>query len=264
MKLEKTLKNPMNVQVFTITDQGTREYQQDAMYAEARGALAVAVLCDGMGGMNGGEKASNTGVSYFSRDLKEAWPVRNIPKFLDREAQRLDRAVYALTDDAGKRLNAGTTIVSAIISENNLYWMSVGDSRLYLIRDGKLQCLTAAHNYKTMLQEKLSAGVIDMNYYNAEIKQGEALTSYLGLGNIALIDKNIQPFALRGSDILLLCSDGLYKTLTDEQIQALVNESGGHLMLAGQRLIQTAKRWGAKGQDNTTLILLSMADEEES
>lgn len=264
MKTEKLSENPMKVQVFTITDQGTREYQQDAMYAETRGTLAVAVLCDGMGGMNGGEKASNTGVSCFCRDLKEAWPPRNIPEFLEKEAQRLDRVVYALTDEKGNRLNAGSTLVSAIISDNDLYWMSVGDSRLYLVREGKMQCLTAAHNYKTMLQEKLSAGLIDMNYYNAEIKQGEALTSYLGLGNIALIDKNAKPFSLQNEDILLLCSDGLYKTLTDEQIQALVDESGGHLNLAGQRLIETAKRWGRKGQDNTTLILLRVTDRQES
>lgn len=246
----------MRIKFYTATDRGTREYQQDAADVKVRDELGIAVLCDGMGGLNGGEKASDLAVKHFIRDLKEAWPVSKIPDFLENEARLLDQAVYALTDGDGTRLNAGSTLVAAIIEKNRLYWVSVGDSRLYLLRNGKMRCLTAAHNYKTMLQEKLSAGQIDLDYYNTEIHQGEALTSYLGMGRISLIDRNFKPLELLEEDILLLCSDGLYKTLSDEQIQAIVEESGGHISLAGERLIEIAGRWGAKGQDNTTLILM--------
>lgn len=260
MELGKALDDASAVRFYAATDQGTREYQQDAAFAESRGALAMAILCDGMGGMNGGEKASNTGVGHFSRDFREAFPIKNIPEFLETEARRLDKMVYALSDEEGKRLKAGSTAVGIIIEEDRLYWMSVGDSRLYILRDGKLTCLTAAHNYKTMLQEKLADGSIDMDYYNAEISQGEALTSYLGLGNLPLIDVRKNPYLLKEDDMLLLCSDGLYKTLSDEQITALMKESGGYLNLAGERLLATAKRWGRKGQDNTTVILLKPAE----
>lgn len=259
MDLENTLEVPMQLEYYLLTDRGTREYQQDAAYVEVRGKLGTAVLCDGMGGLNGGEMASDLGVNGFSKDLKDAWPIGDVPKFLNQEAKRLDQAVAGLTDKTGRRLNAGTTIVATVINENRLFWMSVGDSRIYLLRKGEMRCLTAAHNYKTMLREKLEAGLIDMEYYNAEIGQGEALTSYLGMGNISLIDGNIAPFELEENDILLLCSDGLYKTLTDEQIQALIEESGSYLHIAGQRLIETARRFGVRGQDNTTLILMKFS-----
>jgi protein phosphatase len=254
------LDHPLKIEFYTISDQGTREYQQDTSYVEVRGDVGMAVVCDGMGGLSSGEKASATGVKQFIRDLKEAWPVKDLPSFLEGEAHRLDRAVYELADEKGNRLNAGSTVVSAIIVNNQLYWMSVGDSRLYLLRDGSLRCLTTDHNYKTMLQQKLEAGLIDMDFYNGEISRGEALTSYLGLGSNLLVDRNQKPFTLVKGDILLLCSDGLYKTLTEEQIQVLVNESGNYIPFAGKRLIEQAGRWGSRGQDNTTLILLQMTE----
>lgn len=245
-----------HIEHYLVTDQGTREYQQDAGAVEAEGNVAAAVLCDGMGGLSGGERASNLAIDCFFRDLKEQWQPSDIPAFLQQEARCLDQEVHSLTDGNGTRLNAGTTIVCVLVIDSHLYWLSVGDSRIYLLRNGQLKCLTAAHNYKTMLQQRLEAGQIDMNYYNEEIRQGEALTSYLGMGGLAMTDVNTTPFLLQEEDILVLCSDGLYKTLSDEQIQALVEESGGNLKLAGERLMDTARRWGVRGRDNTTVILL--------
>ena len=59
----------------------------------------------------------------------------------------------------------------------------------------------------------------------------------------------------------MLCSDGLYKTLTEEQIEAVVTESGGNISIAGERLRETAGRWGRNGQDNTTVILLKISQD---
>lgn len=250
------------IDTYTATDQGTREYQQDAAKVITDGNSALAVLCDGMGGLKYGEMASNQTVQHFLRDMEEAWPVKNLPSFLEEEARRMDRMVCNLTDREHHKLDAGTTLVSAVVRENRLYWMSVGDSRLYILRDKRLKCLTKDHNYKIMLQEKLNEGKVDMDFYNSEIGRGEALTSYLGMGNISLIDKNESPFMLKRDDILLLCSDGLYKTLTEEQIEVVISESGGSISLAGDRLLKTAGRWGRKGQDNTTVILLKVNEEQ--
>ena len=255
------LDNLWKIRTYTVTDQGTREYQQDAAKAVTNGNMAFAVLCDGMGGLKHGEMASDQTVQHFLRDLEEAWPVKNITVFLEEEARRMDRMVSSLTDMEHHKLNAGTTLVSAVICENHLYWMSVGDSRMYILRDKSLMRLTKDHNYKTMLKERLDAGEIDIDFYNSEIGRGEALTSYLGMGNISLVDKNESPFILKEDDILLLCSDGLYKTLTEEQIEAVVSESGGSISIAGDRLLKTAGRWGRNGRDNTTVILLKINSE---
>ena len=248
---------------YIASDQGTREYQQDKGYAQIQNGFGMAILCDGMGGMNGGERASHLAVQQFVQDVNHSWPLKNISDFMENEIRYLDRLVYYLRDDSGERLNAGSTAVAAIIEDNRLYWVSVGDSRMYLLREGRLRCLTAQHNYKTMLQDKLSAGAINLEYYNAEIHQGEALTSYLGMGQLPLVDTNHVPLELYQEDMLLLCSDGLYKTLSDEQIQALLEECGGHLFLAAERLIETARRLGGRGQDNTTLILMKLEQTEK-
>lgn len=256
------LDNLWKIETYTVTDQGTREYQQDAAKAVTDGRSAFAVLCDGMGGLKHGEMASTQVVQHFLRDMEEAWPVQNIPGFLEEEARRMDRLVSSFTDESHHKLNAGTTIVSAVICEGGLYWMSVGDSRMYLLRDKYLMRLTKDHNYKTMLQENLKAGKVDMDFYNSEISRGEALTSYLGVGNVSLVDKNETVFQLKTDDILLLCSDGLYKTLSEEQIEAVVSESGGNIAIAGERLLKTAGRWGRNGQDNTTAVLLKISEED--
>ena len=128
------LDNLWKIETYTMTDQGTREYQQDAAKAVTDGRSAMAVLCDGMGGLKHGEMASDQTVQHFLRDLEEAWPMQNIPGFLEEEARRMDRLVSTLTDEQHHKLDAGTTIVSAIICEGLLHWMSVGDSRLYIIR----------------------------------------------------------------------------------------------------------------------------------
>lgn len=258
MEFGTTIRKTIVVDGFVASDQGTRAYQQDAARVQTRGSFAAAVLCDGMGGLNGGEKASELGVNLFLRDLQKQWPVADLPEFLRMEACRLDRAVMSLENDEGQPLQAGSTVIAVVVSNGKAYWVSVGDSRIYLFRNGEMCCLTKAHNYKTMLKEQLETGEIGMETYTREIAQGEALTSYLGIGDLSLIDQNEKPLELWEEDILLLCSDGLYKTLTEEQIRALVNESGSHLGLAGNRLLETAHRRGAGGQDNTTVALLKL------
>ncbi len=80
-----------------------------------------------------------------------------------------------------KKLNAGSTLVAVMLdSSRNLYWNSVGDSRLYLFRDGDFAQITQDHNYTTVLLEKLNAGMIDREEFNSENLKGEALISFFG------------------------------------------------------------------------------------
>lgn len=251
--------NSWKVKTYSLTDQGTREYQQDAAKVVTYGTFTMAVICDGMGGMNHGEIASTQTIQNIFEDLDKAWPIYDIPEFLKKEALSMDHHVCMLKDVQNQSLNSGSTIVSAVVKDGDLYWMAVGDSRLYILRDKQLTPITKDHNYKNFLNEKLKKGEIDMDFYNSEIKKGESLTSYLGMGNISLIERNRRALHLESGDILLLCSDGLYKTLTEEQIEAVVNESGGNISIAGDRLIKTAHRFGKTGQDNTTVILLKVS-----
>ena len=127
-----------------------------------------------------------------------------------------------LTDDAGEPLKCGTTVTSAILRDRRLYWASVGDSRVYLFRKGKLSRLSNDHSYNLMLSEQFAAGEIseiDM-FFN---KHRNALISYIGIGGLGLMDVSWEEENLEKGDMTLLCSDGLYHALRDDEIETALN-----------------------------------------
>lgn len=99
---------------------GTRDYQQDSYFYFETEKGALAVVCDGMGGMEHGERASQIAVKLLAEDFNK-WPGGSVPNFLTAEAKKIDKAVYALTDAAGKKIDAGTTCVAVIVTGNQMH-----------------------------------------------------------------------------------------------------------------------------------------------
>lgn len=253
---ERFEENPQ-FEIGTSSIIGTRDYQQDFGYYYMDGMDVVSVICDGMGGLEGGERASKTAVNLFAQDFHKGKPAQ-IPEFLQMEAERMDRAVVALKDGAGKSVKAGTTCVAVYCRQNQMYWLSVGDSRIYLIRGSRIVSLNREHNYHLMLQEQLTAGTITKAFYEKEDKkpQAEALISFIGMGDVRIVDVTREPMKLQGGDIIMLCSDGIYKSLNDSQVYAMVRDNDLDMNIAADRVTAMALRYGGRGQDNTTAILM--------
>ena len=237
---------------------GTRQSQQDFVYLASDEECTLAAVCDGMGGMEAGERASRKAVeilgsAFLSRD--KSLP---IPDFFLSQAEAMNQGVCSLLGEGGKRLRAGTTIAAAAIQSGRLYWLSIGDSRLYILRDGRMQQINRGHNYRLTLKESLKSGVISREQYEREehSRQAEALISYLGINRLTLMDRNLVPFEMQKEDIVLLCSDGLYKSLTDSQIQALIEDNAFDPMIAADRLCAMALSRGGGIQDNTSVLIL--------
>ena len=132
-----------NYDIAIFSGQGLRSSQQDRAYIAADDDNVFAIVCDGMGGFNGGQQASGTAVEAFlefyqyygtNTDVKSDW--------MRKAANRLDDIVYNLKDNEGNRLGAGTTLVSIEIKGNNLSWISIGDSRAYIKRGNELVQIT--------------------------------------------------------------------------------------------------------------------------
>ena len=142
--------------------------------------------------------------------------------------------------------------------ENKLTWISVGDSRIYLIRGQKILTVNREHNYRLMLKEQLAAGQITREFYEKEEKtpQAEALTSFVGMDGLRIVDVLGTPLELQRGDIVMLCSDGIYKSLNDSQVLAMVRDNDLDMDIAADRTTAMALRYGVRGQDNTTVILL--------
>lgn len=235
---------------------GTREYQQDTYYLMATQRGTLAVICDGMGGMEHGEIASMTAVEKIAGDF-ELWEQEESPAaFLNREAFAMDRQVAQITDESGRKLAAGTTVVCAMTEGNSLYWLSVGDSRIYVFREGQMLCVTRDHNYGFRLQRQLEAGSITEEEYNSKKEQSEALVSYLGMDGLEMIDCNREPFLLEEGDRILLCSDGLYKCLPEDRIFDILQEKGMRGKQVVEKLLNEVEESPKRNKDNTTAVLL--------
>lgn len=234
---------------------GTRESQQDSLYLQHVQESAIAIVCDGMGGMEGGELASQTAVRMLAEDFEEELE-ENIPEFYRKEAVKMDTAVARLSGESGKPMHAGTTIVSIIIIEDKLYWLSVGDSRIYIFRGNEFVQVNQEHNYKMYLDLELQAGRISEQEYQERIAKGDALISYLGIGNLSLMDINPVPFRLQGGDTILLCSDGLYKRLDDTEILEIIKCGLPDVEEAAHELTRVVMEKTFGSQDNTSVILI--------
>ncbi len=237
---------------------GRRAAQQDAIkadddYAYAENECAIAVLCDGMGGLAEGEKASALCASLLYDAFHQVRPLASVPQFFESVIALADEEVCALPSDAG------TTLASVIIEENRLFWASVGDSRVYFIRGGAIRRMTTDHNLYMLLSQKVERGELTQEEANAHA-QKEALVSYVGMGRIRYLDSNENAFLLQDGDIVLLCSDGLYRSLTDEEICRAVCRRGQDTQLAADDLTRLAMSKQNKHQDNTSVIVIGFED----
>ena len=230
------------VEVGTASVIGSRKSQQDSVFGYESHGLA------------GGEIASRAALE----SLADAWfaqkDIPDIPSFFRREAVRADRKVYGQERADGSRLEAGTTIVAAAVRDNELYWLSVGDSRLYFIRGMDILSLNIEHNYRLELNTLLREGKLTAQEYAAREYQAEALISYLGIGNLSLMDVSTKPYPLADGDIMLLTSDGLYRSLKEDEILEIVLKHKKDMQKAAEALTAAVK--GRKKQDNTSVVIL--------
>lgn len=202
---------------------GDREEQQDAFGYELMSGEGLVVVCDGMGGHNGGKLASNVAVKTFLETYTNAYPFSDVVSFLHNAIFQANKSVCNLKDQNGNPLKGGSTIVALVIKNKELFWSSVGDSRAYLFRDGQLVQFTLDHNYGTVLKEQLNAGIIDRSKYEVENQKSEALISFLGMQDLKLIDYNDSSLKLQTNDKIIIMSDGLYKLISDQEIERLID-----------------------------------------
>jgi serine/threonine protein phosphatase PrpC len=249
------------IELASLTDLGRqRERNEDSLgYWEAedepefckKGRLAV--IADGMGGHEGGQQASQLAIKTLSsvyRDCNGADPQTALLK-------GLQAAHEAILDYAARHpglYGMGTTCTAAAIVGSQLFFSHVGDSRLYLVRGESISRLTRDHSYVGRLVE---AGLLrpqDAEHH----PQRHVLTAALGVGAELTPDAPPAAIELRCGDILLLCTDGLWGVVSDDELQA--KALAGSPEQACRELIALANSRG--GPDNLTVQILRVAHRE--
>ena len=242
------------IMVGTSSIIGHRKMQQDTIFGQFDENGGIGIVCDGMGGLEGGEKASALAARTLAEDYFNSVPISNVPAFFRREGQKIDGIVSRLTDERGNDMDAGTTMVAAIIQDDILHFLSIGDSRIFFIRNDAIQPLNELHNYRLTMDRMLKEGSMSMVEYKKKGKQAEALISFLGMGDMALMD--IKTVQLKDQDRILLCSDGLYRALSEDVILEVLNYHKFDMQMAAQALTDEASRRSKRGQDNTSVVLI--------
>ena len=176
---------------------------------------------------------------------------------LRRAAFEANASVLKLADEHGVRGEAGTTLIAAVIRGDELYWISVGDSRIYRLDGQSITQLNEEHNLKSKLERLASRGLVDKEDAGSH-PQRDALLSYIGIEELTEIDMPQTPPKLSPDCCILLCSDGLYRTLTDDEILSAAWSSQPGTM--AQNLVKTAMDKGKRHQDNITAITLTLCD----
>ena len=254
-----------SVHIGTSSVIGRRNEQQDAIksddfYLYAENRKIISVLCDGMGGLTGGKMASALCSSIVYNTFHSNIEFPSIPEFYKAVICRADQEVNMMElNEDNQALGAGTTLVSVVIDDNLLYWASVGDSRIYIIRGNDILCVTKDHNYLMLLNEKVKRGEITQEEANSNPKK-EALISYIGIGGIQYIDMNGRGVNLFDGDYIVLCSDGLYRSLSEEEIKRVVSNFGRETQQAAEALTSLALSKNLKNQDNTSVVVIGYQD----
>ena len=232
-----------------------QENQDDYRAGELPGGAVWALVCDGMGGAKGGREASqgacNVIENFFQEQYAQCGAGQEEP-FLKKALLYANRFVFQKAAHEEALAGMGTTAVCALVRSGNVYLCHAGDSRAYLIRDGKLTQLTHDHSY---VQELVDCGTITVEEAEHH-PQKNIITKALG------VDYRLEPeftaAKLKREDRLLLCTDGLTNMVPVEEMEELLAQ--GAFYDLPDRLIEAANAHG--GSDNITALLLAVEPTE--
>lgn len=246
----------LSYRVANLQGVGTRQRQEDSFaFVNAMDVTAIrtkgllAVVADGMGGMEDGRLVSQAAVRFVTEGFAR----------LDRTADpgpQLRQLVLEAGDEVYRRFqgNGGTTIVLCLIFEEKLWWVSVGDSFLYLRRGGGIYRLNRDQNYRGSLYlQAVRSGVLSSAQADAD-PDGHRLSEFLGSGSIGEADASVRPLALEDGDRLLLCSDGVGGVLAPDELCRCLDGSPAEACAAMEAGIRAA---GRRHQDNYTALAIA-------
>jgi len=243
-----------------------RKHNEDSFLQDD--ALGLYIVADGMGGHAAGEVASAQAVKSIREALLEGKPVleafRGTPTIEAREhvAQLMEKAVHKAcadihaiaSSDTNKR-GMGTTVVALLCIGKKAVIGHVGDSRVYLFRNGRAHQLTEDH---TIIQEQLKRGLITREQI-ATAENKNVITRAVGIQPSVAVDTLVTD--LIPGDLYLLCSDGLHGYLADDELPALFSQEKATL---AEHLVDLANQRG--GKDNITAVAVSVeaSDDDET
>jgi serine/threonine protein phosphatase PrpC len=232
-------------------DNVTHRVPQEEDILQDRGALFV--VCDGMGGHAAGEIASQLGAETI-RDAYYSAPEKDIINALAHAVDQANHAIYSHAREHPELTGMGTTCVTLVLAGGRAYIVNIGDSRAYVVRNGKLRQVTQDHSW---VAEQVRVGLLTEEQARSHSHRN-VITRSLGTQPNVTADLFIE--TMRDGDRLLLCSDGLHGYVDEAAIQREMTGQG-EPGAAAKRLIDLANENG--GPDNITALVIHLLETPE-
>lgn len=233
-----------------LSDPGRRRHRNEDAFVCEPPLFAVA---DGMGGAQAGEIASRLAAAAVQRMEPVEGSGRERVVALIEEA---NRSVFERARRDESVSGMGTTMTVALLEDEEVWIGHVGDSRAYLVREGRIEQLTDDHS---LVAELVRSGRLTPEEAESH-PQRSVITR--ALGTDAAVEVDAFPVAVRPGDLFMLCSDGLTTMVDDETIRELVERHRPDLQTAARALVDEANRRG--GEDNITVVLFEIAGLEDT
>jgi PPM family protein phosphatase len=229
-----------------------RSGNEDNFFAEANERRGVFVVADGMGGHAAGEVASEMAVQIVARHLLTLTSVldQNAAETLAQSMRDANRAIYDRMLAEVDKQGMGTTASVLVLSDNQFLIGQIGDSRIYLLRDGALTQLTKDHSY---VQEQVDAGLLTPEQARYH-PYSNVITRCVGASES--VEADIYEGEMKPGDVYLLASDGLTGMVDDRRLQQMLLARAGPGRIV-DALIAEAN--GRGGLDNITAIVIQVA-----
>lgn len=249
------------LEVISRTDVGqVRDHNED--YVSTNERLGIAILADGMGGLNAGEVASSMCAHLLLEELV-SWcqgtsqlesvlgrmegELSTQSRIIRLAVEKANNAVFHVSRTQPQCRGMGTTLVAALFHDNKISVAHIGDSRMYRFRDNTLERMTRDHSF---VQELLDKGLYTEQEARDSRKKN-VVTRALGVAPVVEVD--VGEHAVLSGDLYLLCSDGLTDLVSDEDIETSLREFAGNLTATADHLVNVANARG--GKDNISIIL---------
>ncbi|MBI3932882.1 MAG: Stp1/IreP family PP2C-type Ser/Thr phosphatase [Acidobacteria bacterium] len=250
----------MKITYQALTDVGRkRKGNEDSLFVNPEQNLFV--VADGMGGHAAGEVASKVAVESInefvcltSGDEEITWPF-GLDENISYDGNRLktavryaNRKVLEAMKERTEYEGMATTVAAVLVDADTANLAHVGDSRVYLFRDGALSQLTSDHSW---VNEQIQSGIISADQARTHPLRNVVTRA---LGGKPDLQVDMQSHKMQADDLLLLCSDGLTTMVSDEEIARVVSEAALDVEAGAKNLVAEANARG--GEDNITVLLI--------
>jgi protein phosphatase len=254
----------MKIAYQPLTDVGRkRKGNEDSFYVNPEQNLFV--VADGMGGHAAGEVASKVAVEAINEfvcltggDEEITWPF-GLDESISYDGNRLktavryaNRKVLEAMKEKSEYEGMATTVAAVLVDGDAANLAHVGDSRIYLYRDGTLSQLTSDHSW---VNEQLQSGVLSLDQARTHPLRNVVTRA---LGGRADLNVDMQVHKAKAGDLLIICSDGLTTMVPDDDIATVLSAAGADLEKAARALVAEANARG--GEDNITVILVQFLE----